>query len=70
MSFNLEKYMDISPGFLLILLFFMMSPIIKSGELNEKSAKALASLVVAMFTMVPFLALYFICVTILGIIFK
>jgi hypothetical protein len=62
--------MGISPGFLLLLLFFMMMPVIKGGGLNGKSAKALASLIGAIFALIPFLAMYFICLIIFNFAFK
>ncbi len=63
-------YMDTSPGFLLLLFFFMMSPIIRGGGLNEKSAEALASLIVAVLALIPFLILYFIGLSVFSFIFK
>jgi hypothetical protein len=48
-----------TPGFLILLFFFMVSPIIQGGKLNEKSAKFIATLIVAIMVILPFMAIYF-----------
>ena len=51
--------MTATPGFLILLFFFMVSPIITGGKLNEKSAKFIATLIVAILVMLPLMAIYF-----------
>lgn len=55
--------MDFSPGFLLLLLFFLLSPLILGGKMTQKSASVIASLMGAVFAMVPVLIIYFIIVS-------
>jgi hypothetical protein len=51
--------MNATPGFLILLFFFMASPIIFGGRLNEKSASFIATFIVAIMVTLPLMIIYF-----------
>lgn len=51
--------MAATPGFLILLFFFMVSPLLTSGRLNEKAISFIATLIVAIIVILPLMAIYF-----------
>jgi hypothetical protein len=62
--------MTATPGFLILLFFFMVSPIIQGGRLNEKSATFIATFIVAIMVTLPLMVIYFFGVSIFEFISK